>query len=348
MKFPTTFKRFKGGGGTALGSDVVPTVAPGQLGTAGVATDCLGSYRYQNINGWPCHRIAVCLTAPGGTTVPIPASLYFFEEGSGAWYRVGPAGMSLTSGVVTFFDTVGLLEMPSAPSGVIGQTPVSAVASMGVGSNQVYLVLSDPGAGAANGTYVVSMGPDLTTAAGDIPGSDSSGGANAVVIQDPTTVANKANVRTVGSVNALEEDLATLIAGEDLTNNRMRVIEPAAADSTDAWTNYASAAVVGTAGINIKASPGRLRQIRATNKSTTVQYWLLIVNKASAPVANDLPVWAIELPALTAAGVKADGDADFGPAGLYLSAGLSYALSTTSDKVTLAASADAMVYAKYA
>jgi hypothetical protein len=163
----------------------------------------------------------------------------------------------------------------------------------------------------------------------------------------PTLADGQSIIQQLDSQGNLKESLATLLAGEDLTNNRIRVIEPAISDATDVWTNYASSAVVGTAGINIKASAGRLRQIRATNKSTTVQYWLLIVNKASAPVANDLPSWSIELPALTGVTILSEGREDFGASGLYCSLGIGYALSTTSDKVTLAAATDAMVFARY-
>jgi hypothetical protein len=163
----------------------------------------------------------------------------------------------------------------------------------------------------------------------------------------PTLVDGQSIIQQLDSQGNVKETLATLVAGEDLTNNVLRVRSPATADSTDAWTNYASAVLVGTAGINIKASAGRLRHIIATNKSTTVQYWLLIVNKASAPVANDLPIAAFVLNALTGVTIKDDGQLDFGSDALYCSAGISYALSTTSEKVTLAGSADAMVYARY-
>lgn len=57
MRFPVVFRRQKGSVTTdpALGSDVAPTTTP-----PADNADNIVFARQSNINGWPCHRIALC------------------------------------------------------------------------------------------------------------------------------------------------------------------------------------------------------------------------------------------------------------------------------------------------
>ncbi len=148
----------------------------------------------------------------------------------------------------------------------------------------------------------------------------------------------------------LRTTLSTKIAGEDIANDVILVNEKPRADITNSWSSYASTILTGSTGVIVKSTPGRLRMMRATNSSTVVAYWLLAVNKATAPVANDLPVWAVEVPVIGALGgpTTVGSLMDLGGTGFYFSAGISYALSTTSQKVTFSTgTADCMVYAQY-
>lgn len=54
---------------------------------------------------------------------------------------------------------------------------------------------------------------------------------------------------------------------EDNVNNVYWVAQRATATATGAWTNSSPVALIGTVGINLKATPGRLRRIRADRKS---------------------------------------------------------------------------------
>lgn len=145
MRFVNKFSRFKGGPTPALGSDTVPTTGP----TPGPNANLMSS-RFSNINGWPCHRVAVTYKGPVGA-IPLPATLWFWEELTQHWYQIG-ASTNLTPDAVTFFDIVGLLEGSQASPDV---NPTS-------GSISALLIVTDPG-GAPAGEFVFAMGADLTT-----------------------------------------------------------------------------------------------------------------------------------------------------------------------------------------
>jgi hypothetical protein len=148
----------------------------------------------------------------------------------------------------------------------------------------------------------------------------------------------------------LKTSLGDLIAGENLTDAVLHVMPKAMTSSTGSWTAYNSTAtLVGTAGISVKAAAGRLASIRATSTNTTVQHYLLLCDKASAPVANDVAVASVAIPALTAASIATTGVLDFAAAGgKYFSLGVAYAISTTPQKVTLAGALEFAVQAEYA
>lgn len=100
-------------------------------------------------------------------------------------------------------------------------------------------------------------------------------------------------------------------------------------------------AAFGTAGLNVTAKPGNLYQFNAINTSASVAYYLQIHDKATAPIANDVPIWEQRL----APGV--DIPTSFQLAGLPLANGLSFAISTTPRLLTLAASNDCVVYTRH-
>lgn len=140
------------------------------------------------------------------------------------------------------------------------------------------------------------------------------------------------------------------LAGEDNANDVLKITEKAQSNSTDVWTGYESGTtkIGATAGITIKASAGRLRRIGGENASTTAVYWLVCVNKATAPANNDAVVASCLLPhQLAASPATPAPPLDFGIGGKYFSTGISFAISTTPEKVTLGAS-DCHVWADYA
>ena len=139
---------------------------------------------------------------------------------------------------------------------------------------------------------------------------------------------------------------------EDNANGIAHTQERAIGDSLGAWTLYSSGATrVGTVGISLKATAGRIRKIGATNVSGGTNFWIVIVNKATAPVNGDAAVWAFPLTHTGSVSMSFGGSPgaslDF-PGGLHLGTGIAYAVSTIPEKVNLPAISDCTVFAEYA
>lgn len=105
-----------------------------------------------------------------------------------------------------------------------------------------------------------------------------------------------------------------------------------AEDSGNDPIRTTSSAAVGTAGIVLKNSRGRLYVLDVVNVSGTA-YYLMVFNKAAAPVNGDTPIWRRRLPLSGELRL----DFEFGLAG---TAGLSFAISSTPGTLTLAVSDD--------
>jgi hypothetical protein len=82
----------------------------------------------------------------------------------------------------------------------------------------------------------------------------------------------------------------------------------------------------------------------------TTNFWIVVVNKASAPVNGDAAVWAFPLTHTGSVSMSFGGSpgmsVDF-PGGMYLGTGIAYAVSTVPEKVSLAAVSDCTVFAQY-
>jgi hypothetical protein len=151
MKFPATFTRYVGtvpAGKIALGADTLPTGRPE------ATMDNLLASRFNNVNGWPAHRIAVVYNGPESAPA-LTATMYFYEDSTSAWYQIGAAG-TLTSGEVTFFDVIAIMEMPNVSADLANATP---------GSIAQILIVEAPGGTPPNGAYQFAMATDLTTQA---------------------------------------------------------------------------------------------------------------------------------------------------------------------------------------
>jgi hypothetical protein len=150
MKFPVMFKRYVGTipiGMTALGADELPS------GRANNSMDNVLNSRFSNINGWPVQRVAVVYMGPGDSPSTLSATMWFYEDGTNSWYQIG-ASQTLTSGQVSFFDCVALLDMPNT-----NHTLNNALS----GSLSQVLIVEAGDAG--EGEYMFAMGPDLTSQA---------------------------------------------------------------------------------------------------------------------------------------------------------------------------------------
>jgi hypothetical protein len=144
---------------------------------------------------------------------------------------------------------------------------------------------------------------------------------------------------------------------EDNNSKVLYTIPRAVGINTDAdgsvttWTNYHTGTTkIGTAGLNIKSSPGRIRMISGENVSTTATdgYYLVLVDKATAPVNGDAVIASTVLPPKVASVVPCPANIlDFGAEGTYCAAGISFAISSTPEKVTLGAQNYYTVWARY-
>lgn len=147
MRFPLVFSRFKAGGpgDPVLGGDTIPT----GMVSSKTHSNVLFS-RFSNAHGRPAERIALLYKAPSGS-LALNYSAYIFEDTIGAWFRVATG--TVTPDVVTFFNTVGLIEPPP------GNPEIASP-----GSLQLLIIISDPGA-APNGEHKFAVGACLNTPA---------------------------------------------------------------------------------------------------------------------------------------------------------------------------------------
>lgn len=131
---------------------------------------------------------------------------------------------------------------------------------------------------------------------------------------------------------------AYLIAGEDLTNDVLKVIMGSAVSASYSPTAFTNAGAATKA--FQKATPGMLYGIRCSNANAATRY-LQIHNKASAPAAGETAIFNFTLPAGTALSpsVTTIGSEFLGANGYFLSLGVSWAISTTAGTFTDAATA---------
>lgn len=119
-------------------------------------------------------------------------------------------------------------------------------------------------------------------------------------------------------------------------------LSPRVSDTADrnSCKQYARTTGFGTAGVSATALPGRVYAITFVNKSATA-YFAQIHDKASAPIATNIPVWEDVLPASSSVTI------DFGIGGFYVSLGVGIAISTTGGVCTMAAGDNAVAYMLY-
>lgn len=90
-----------------------------------------------------------------------------------------------------------------------------------------------------------------------------------------------------------------------------------------------------TSGVVYRAA-GLVYSVSARNKNGAVRY-LQLFNKATAPVAGDIPTVIIEIPAN---GITVLGDAFFSRNGLAFNVGVAWGFSTTEETFTAGTAAD--------
>lgn len=130
---------------------------------------------------------------------------------------------------------------------------------------------------------------------------------------------------------------------EDNVNGVIWISHRAVPASTNAWSRTSStSAGFGTAGLAIKNTAGRVRYLSVTNANTTTGFYFGLFNKATNPVAADVPVERVYVPPhATTATYLATVVLDFGPDGAYFNTGIGVAASSTIGSLTLLGAANA-------
>lgn len=136
--------------------------------------------------------------------------------------------------------------------------------------------------------------------------------------------------------DAYDTYLRYLIAGEDLTNNVLRVAMAPISSVSYSPSNFSGFGAATKA--VVKASAGSLISIYASNVNAAVRY-LQVHNKASAPAGGDVPVASFPIPAGSATAVASILISNDFFNSDYFSAGISWAISTTGATFTDSATA---------
>ncbi len=93
----------------------------------------------------------------------------------------------------------------------------------------------------------------------------------------------------------------------------------------------------------IKATPGRLRSIVATNRNASTRYLLLFdTTSATTPIRAAFPI-----PPLSLGGTVALGTDQLGKAGLLMATGITFGISTASNSYSAATSTEHDIFARY-
>ncbi len=145
MLFPAMFTRYVGTvppGGKALGGDAIPA------GQVPAATDNLVTGKAMDRNGGPVRSVQVTYDGPVGAP-DLTARMYFYEDGTGAWYEVG-AQQTIVAGTTSYWQVVTLMDQPATLANL----------KVGLGPAQLaQLFVVDAAEGAPEGAYEFTMGP---------------------------------------------------------------------------------------------------------------------------------------------------------------------------------------------
>jgi hypothetical protein len=159
MRFHVGFQRYKGTvptGKIALGADTLPSTAPNPK-----TMDNVLFCKFDNINGWPCHRVAVVCNQKSGTatSVALAGQMFIFETRTQAWHAVDASATAIPMNQVVFFDVVALLTRPPMLSSQVEGLD----GAVETGSIEAMLLITDPNT-TEDGEYDFAIGADLTTA----------------------------------------------------------------------------------------------------------------------------------------------------------------------------------------
>lgn len=134
----------------------------------------------------------------------------------------------------------------------------------------------------------------------------------------------------VGTANPLPVTLASLIAGENLTSNVLGVILKPVADTTYSPSDFTCFGAASGTGVAVKASPGNVYSVHATNSGTSQRY-LQLFDRTTAPANGGTPTASYPLSAGAGVTVPALqlGTEHFAPSKAF-GTGIALAISSTN------------------
>lgn len=159
----------------------------------------------------------------------------------------------------------------------------------------------------------------------------------------PAAVADGDRVNVyVDDQGRLAAFLDQLLAGEDLTNNVLGVVEEPLAVAQHALSTYSTVTTAENTKV-VKASAGRLYAVRVLiAASAGADRWLLVLNQTTAPTGGETAIlWRAVLPT---GSLEVSEEI---PTGLFCSTGIALAWSTTPLSYTAPAGAEGIFHVGY-
>lgn len=207
----------------------------------------------------------------------------------------------------------------------------------------------------ADGQTAVAVDSGTGTSSGQIQGPAAD---NAAAVGNPVRTGHVYNTSAPtyanGDIADFQADVngnskvtqATLLAGEDLTNNVQGTLTKPVAAST--YSGLAFSAPLNDVDISVKATAGNVLSLTVSSLNAAIRY-LQVFNKATAPSNGDTPIfsWAIPAGAATAPAIREIGRDFLGEGGYYLATGIAVGVSTTAATFTAATTTDHIVNGTY-
>jgi len=162
-------------------------------------------------------------------------------------------------------------------------------------------------------------------------------------LADPDSAVTS-DVNTKASVDALSAKLPTAL-GQQASTASLSVVVATGSTLPITSPTYSAYASLGTSvNANIKATPGKMYGLVATNGNSSTQF-IQLFNKVTAPINGDVPMRSYPVYG-NYGSLMIDGNL-WGLAGLTFSTGISWGMSSTPLAYTAISAATSVVYECY-
>lgn len=180
------------------------------------------------------------------------------------------------------------------------------------------------------------LNSDLIGSFNELPGTiltdQGEGTYIALIVSDSSGAPNGKHIFSMGS------DIDLGIGSEDA----IRSIDT----KIPQWLSGATVALIGTSGQVIKSASGRCKRLNVETIETANAEYLLVFDKATAPINGDVPIDFIRIPAI-ASNNASPSSLFYGDTGRAFANGISFAVSSTLSVLTLSLNSRVMVSYEY-